>query len=101
VVAVGEAADATSSTAGAVTVVGGVGMKKQLRVGGLATLEKGLTVVASGVKAAGGLTVDDSGIVVTAGGVTTTEVTSTAALELNAAGSNAVKFSIGGTEKVR
>jgi len=115
VVAVGETADATSSTAGAVTVVGGVGMKKQLRVGGLATLEKGLTVVASGVKvtaggvtvtaggvkAAGGLTVDDSGLVVTAGGVTTTSVTSSGSLDANAAASNAVTFSIGGTEKAR
>ena len=41
------------------------------------------------------------GVVVTAGGVTTTSVTSAAALDVNAAATNALTFSIGGTEKVR
>jgi len=68
---------------------------------GLTVTAGGITVTADGVKAAGGITVDDSGVVVTAGGVTTTEVTSVGALGLNAAASNAVAFSIGGTEKAR
>merc|ERR1711865_336019 len=84
-------------TDGGATVTAG-GVKA---AGGLTLDNSGFTVTAGGMRAAGGMTIDDDGIVVTSGGVTTTAVTSTAAFDVNAAASNAISFSIGGTEKAR
>jgi len=83
--------------------------------GGVLITAGGATVTAGGVKTAGGMTLDDQGLVITTGGatvtaggvvvsnggVTTDEVESTASLNLKSSTGQQITFSIAAVEKMR
>jgi hypothetical protein len=68
---------------------------------GIVVAAGGATVSAGGVKVAGGLTIDDTGLSVTSGAVITNSISSLASLNMNVATGNYLSFSVAGLEAVR